>query len=331
MFVRDFYSQAKTQFEGCDEATIFSHLTDAVRLLANKGLNDPLLGELSLCVCNGCITLPRDVGTVLGVNVHGQPTLLQDQWFQYHINGPGTQGCIPCSPNSYELGQVCTFRDLSEPAYLVSELTSAADNNKRLRVYALDETGNKIFTPGPDGKLYEGFNVPTIFGFSQRAPSVPAISSIYRVSKDATKDFVGLYAINKSDGVSQTKVGYYEPDETLPQYRRIRVGNKTSVRVKYKKASLQIRNQGDFINCDNFEALRLACRAVKLRLQDKFDAAKVPEAEASRILAEETEAKRPSGPRVPQIINGVFMDNDDNLYYGSHGQNPGIAGGWGGG
>lgn len=316
MFVRDFYSQAKRQFEGCNEAEIFERLTDAVRLLANKGLNDPLIGELSLCVCNGCITLPRDVGTVLGINVHGQPTLLQDQWFQYHINGPGSQDCVPCGPNSYELGQVCTFRDPSEPAYLVAEVSSAADNNKKLRVFALDESGNKIFTPGPDGLLYEGFLVPLIYGFAQRNPDVPALSSIYRISKEATKDYVRLIAVNSSDGVSQTLIGHYEPDETLPQYRRIKVGNKTSVRVKYKKASLQIRRQGDFINCDNAEALRLACRAVKFRMEDKYDSARAAENEAARILAEETEAKRPSGPRVPQVINGVYQDDQDGLYYG---------------
>lgn len=320
MFVRDFYSSAKTMFAGCDEEKIFSWLTDAVALLSNKGINDPLVGELELCVCNGCITLPRDVGTVLGVNVRGQPTLLQDQWFGYHINGPGTSGCTPCSPNSYELGQVCTFRDPSEAAYLVAEVEYAADNNKKLRVFAKDENGNPIWTPGPDGKLYEGFLVPLIFGFSQRNPDVPAISSIYRISKEATKGFVKLYATTTA-GAAQTLIGHYAPDETLPQYRRVRVGGKTSVRIKYKKATLRIASMSDFINIDNYEALRLACRAVKFRLEDAVEQARKFEDEASRILSEETESKRPAGPRVPQIINGVFEGNDDNLYYSSHGGN----------
>lgn len=325
MFVKDFYSQAKQMFSGCDEATIFAYLTDAVRLLSNKGINDPLVGELELCVCDGCTTLPRDVGTVLGVDVCGNPTLLQDQWFKYHINGPGSKSCGPCGVIT-EMGQVCTFRDPSEPAYLVAEITSSADNNKKLRVFATDVLGNKIFTAGPDGKLYEGFLVPTLFGFAQRNPNVPALGRIYHVSKETTKDFVKLYAVNASDGVSQTLVGHYEPDETLPQYRRIRVPNKTSVMVKYKKASLDIRGQSDFINIDNFEALRLACRAVKLRREDKIGAARPFEDEASRILAEETEAKRPSGPRVPQIINGVYQDNGDSLIYGCDGG----YGSWGG-
>lgn len=324
MYVRDFYQQAKRQFEGCDEAAIFSGLSDAVKLLANKGLNDPLLGELTLCVCNGCVTLPRDVGTVLGINTRGQPTLLQDQWFQYHINGPGSQDCVPCGPNSYEMGQVCTFRDPSEPAYLVAEVTSAADNNKKLRVYAYDKHRNKIFTAGPDGTLQEGFLVPLIFGFAQRNPNVPALSSIYRISKEDTKDFVRLIAVNESDGVSQTLIGYYEPDENEPLYRRIKVQNKTSVRIKYKKKSLRITSQHQFINCDNYEALRLACRAVKFRSDDKITEARGFEEEASRILAEETEAERPSGPRVPQIINGTYdPQGPESLYYG--------GGGYGGG
>ncbi len=92
MFVSEFYAQAKQQFAGCDEPTILARLSDAVKLLSNKGINDPLLGEIELCVCDGCVTLPRDVGTVLGIDVCGSPSLIQDQWFKYHINGPGTWG-----------------------------------------------------------------------------------------------------------------------------------------------------------------------------------------------------------------------------------------------
>lgn len=316
MLVRDFYAQAKKQFEGCSEPEILARLSDAVRLLANKGINDPLLGELELCVCDGCVTLPRDVGTVLGIDVCGQPTLIQDQWFKYHINGPGSRSAGPCGVIT-EMGQVCTFRDPSEAAYLVAEVTSAADNNKKLRVFATRaDNGNKIFTPGPDGKLYEGFLVPLIFGYPQRNPNVPALGRIYRISKEATKDFVKLYAVNASDGVSQTLIGNYEPDETEPSYRRIRVPNKSNVLVKYKKANLELRSQSDFINIDNYEALRLACRAVKFRMDDALDKARGFEEEASRILAEETEAKRPAGPRVPQIINGVYQENQDSLLSG---------------
>lgn len=316
MYVSDFYSQAKQMFSGCDEATIFSRLSDAVRLISNKGINDPLLGELELCVCSGCVTLPRDVGTVLAIDVCGQPTLLQDQWFRYHINGPGTRSSGPCGVIT-EMGQVCTFRDPSEAAYLQAEVTSAADNNKKLRVYATDVAGKKIFTAGPDGKLYEGFLVPLIFGYSQRNPDAPALGRIYRISKEDTKDFVKLYAVNASDGVSQTLIGEYEPTEANPTYRRIRVPNKTSVLVKYKKASFDIKSQRDWINVENREVLRLACRAVKYRLEDKINEARPFEDEASRILSEETEAQRPSGPRVPQIINGTYdPGGPESLYYG---------------
>jgi hypothetical protein len=314
VYVRDFYAQAKSMFASCSEAEIFSRLSDASRLLANKGINDPLLGEIELCVCDSCVTLPRDVGTVLGVDVCGNPTLLQDQFFKYHINGPGARG-NGCGPIT-EMGQVCTYRDPAYPAYLTAEVTSAADNNKKLRVYATRaDNGQKIFTPGPDGKLYEGFLVPLIYGYPQRNPNVPALGRIYRISKEATKDFVKLYAVRASDGVSQTLIGHYEPDETEPTYRRIKVRAKSSVLVKYKKASLEVRSMSDWLNFSNYEALRLACRAVKYRLDDKLTEARQFEEEASRILAEETEALRPSGPRVPQVINGVYGDNNDGLYY----------------
>ena len=318
MLAADFYSQAKTAFAGCDEATVLARLTDAVRLLVNKGINDPLLGEIEMCVCNGCITLPRDVGTILGIDVCGQPTLIQDQFFKYHINGPGTKSHSACGVIT-EMGQVCTYKDPSEPAYLIAEVTSAADNNKKLRVFATDVNGKKIFTAGPSGTLEEGFLVPMIFGFSKRNPSVPPLGSIYRILRDATKDFVKLIAIRASDGVSQTKIGEYEPDEVAPTYRRIHVPNKTSVMVKYKKATLKISSLRSWINVDNEEALRLACRAVKFRLEDKYDQARAAEEEASRILSEETASKLPAGPRVPQIIQSVYLGEQDDLFYGGGG------------
>jgi len=325
MFVRDFMPEARHAFEGCDDISIFRQLTKAIKLLVNKGLNDALLGELSICVCNGCVTLPRDVGTVLGIDVCGQPTLIQDQFFKYHINGPGASGA--CGVIT-EMGQVCTFRDPSAPAYLIAEVTSAQDNNKKLRVYATDVDGKKIFTPGPDGKLYEGFLVPMIFGFSQPAPNVPALGAIYRISKEVTKDFVRLIAINASDSASQTLIGLYEPSETNPSYRRIKVPHKSAVLVKYKKATLDIRSLDDWISVDNTEALEVACRAVLFRSKDKYVEAKKAEDEASRILAEETQAKLPSGPRVPQIVNGVFRDDQDSIFGYGGGGGYGSGGGW---
>jgi hypothetical protein len=329
MFVSEVYRDAQQAFAGCDEAAIFRRLTEAIKLLNNQGILDYNLGEMEICSCNGCLTLPRDVGTVLGVDICGNPTLLQDQWFAYHINGPGANACGPCGVIT-EMGQVCTFKDPSQPAYLLAEVSSAADNNKKLRVFATEaSTGRKIFTPGPDGKLYEGFLVPTIFGFAQRNPNVPPLGTIYRVSKETTKDFVKLYAVNSSDGVSQTLIGDYEPDETLPQYRRIRVPNKAATLVKYKKADLEIRSQRDFINCDNRQALLLACRSVKFSSTDKYDQARAAEAEAVRLITAEAEAKRPAGPRIPQIINGVYRDDGDELFYSSHGcSGPGAGGNW---
>lgn len=329
MYVSDVYEDVRRAFANCDEATVFRRLTEAVRMLNNHGILDYNLGEMSLCVCNGCVTLPRDVGTVLGINVHGHPTLLQDQWFQYHINGPGSDGCSPCGPNSYELGQFCTFRDPSAPVYLTAEIDSAADNNKKLRVFALDSDGNKIFSAGPDGKMYEGFLVPLIFGFSQRNPNVAAAKVIYRISKEETKGFVKLYAVNASDGTANTLIGRYEPDETDPQYRRIKVGNKASVRIKYKKRDLEVRSQRDWINTDNRQALLLACRAVKFNSDDKWSQAQQAEAAAVRLISQEAEAQRPAGPRVPMVINGVYQDDADNLYYSSEGYGaPGRGGNW---
>lgn len=83
--------------------------------------------------------------------------------------------------------------------------------------------------------------------------------------------------------------------------------------VKYKKADFEIRSQQDWINVENREALLLACRSVKFRGDDRYEQARAAESEAVRIWSQQIESQRPAGPRTPQIINGVYQDNDDSL------------------
>ena len=154
MYVRDIVDDAKSVLGNCNLTEVYRRLSDATRRMANKGIFDPAIAEADFCVCDGCISLPPDVGTVLSVNVGGHPTLIRDEFFHYHVNGPGDQECTPWDLSD-ERGMHCTLRDPSAPVYLVTQLAAAADSNRIVRVYGWDVDGKRVCTPDNLGVMQD--------------------------------------------------------------------------------------------------------------------------------------------------------------------------------
>ncbi len=317
MYVSDIYADLKTSevLGSCDDDYIFARLTDAQSLVSNMGIMDPAIAEMSLCVCDGCVTLPMDVDTVLAVNNNGFPTLMRDQWFQYHANGPGTECWTPWNYTDI-LGQVSTYKDPSGPVNLVAEVESPRDSGKNLRVFGWDENGKRIYTTDSDGNLRDGFLVPTVYGFSLPNPDAPMVSRVDRIQKDVTNGFIRLIAVNQ-DGTPNTQIGYYRPEETNPSYVRIKAPGRSWLKIKYRKRSFKITSVNDWVNVNNREVLILAVKAVQARRRNNLDLGSQLEAESSRILTKEVEAKRPPGISPPQIVwsEGLPAGELDRLFY----------------
>lgn len=316
MLVSDILSEAKTALGQCPDALVFKRISDAVRLANNQAKFEVALGLMDLCVCDGCVTLPADVATVLAIDNSGQPTILRDQWFQFHANGPGIQCNVPWNYTD-EVGPVVTFRDPSSPVKLIAEVENSKDSNCTLRVFGWDVNGKRIYTTGPGGILEDGILVPTVYGFSEPNPDAPAILRIDRVQKAATNGFVKLIAVDQTTLASHTLIGYYQPWETAPSYRRIRVPDRSWLRIKYRRKDLEVRSASDWINIENRLALLLLLKAVMFSLNNQTDQAQKFEAEGMRLLSNEQEALRPPSLDGPQI---VFMDTPpagdvDRMYY----------------
>lgn len=315
MFVSEILTEAKEVLGRCDNSVVFKRLTDAVRLANNQSKgNDWNIATMDLCVCEGCVTLPADVGTVMAVNSGGHPTLIRDQWYEYHINGSGTTCWVSCGYTD-EYGPVVTFRDPSGPVKLLAEVENALDSNIELRVFGWDEDGKRIYTEGPSGVLEDGFLVPTVFGFSVVSPDAPSIARIDRILKPATNGFIKLIAVDPTTTATHTLIGYYQPWETVPAYRRIRVPDRSWIRIKYRRKDLEVRGTSDWINIDNREALILLLKAVKFRLDNQIEQARAYENEGMRLLNNEAESLRPPGPKSPQIVVESYWGDTDSLFH----------------
>ncbi len=212
---------------------------------------------------------------------------------------------------------VTTFKDPSGPVKLIAEVENSKDSNCMIRAFGWDENGKRIYSEGADGILEDGFLVPTTYGFSVANPSVPNIAVIDRIQKVVTNGFIRLIAIDPVTLKSHTLIGYYQPWETNPSYRRIRTPNRTWIRIKYRKKDLEVRSKNDWINIDNREALLMLLKAVKFRLNNQIDLGRASEAEGIRLLSNEAEALRPPDSIGPQITwnEGLPAGPGEGLYY----------------
>ncbi len=316
MFVSDILTEAKEALGRCADDVVFRRITDAVQLANNQGKFEVSLAIINLCVCDGCVTLPADVAVVLATNNNGQPTLLRDEWYRFHANGPGDECVLPWNYTN-EMGAVSTFRDPSAPVNLIAVVENAKDSNCTLRVFGWDVDGKRIYSDMGGGILEDGFLVPTVFGFSGPNPTVPPIARIDRVQKQVTNGFVKLIAIDPITSLSHTLIGYYQPWETNPSYRRIRVPDRSEIRIKYRRKDIEVRSASDWININNRLALLLLLKSVIFNLNNQTQQAQQFEAEGIRLLSNEAEALRPPALNSPQIVfnEGLPAIPCDTLFY----------------
>jgi hypothetical protein len=320
--VSDIYSEI-TSSDGvgnCNEAQVFSYLTDALKLISDKAHYDFKLGTLDITVCDACVTLPDFVTTVLSVTTCGQPTYLRDSWYGFHLNGVGHEKWTDCGYTD-ELGQFCTFRDPVAASQLVAVVEETSDNNKQIRVFGWDINGERIYSDGPNGTRDDGFLVPTIAGYPLPNPNVPLIARVDRISLQLPrKGVVRLVAVDPANTDSATNkilLGVYEPTTAYPSYRRIRLGSKNSwARIKYRKKDAIIRSQNDWIDVDNKLAILLACQAVKHYRQGRVEIGDSTVAKATQMLSDGQNVKQTPTGVGPQIVVSTEWTADTINGYG---------------
>ncbi len=263
---------------------LFLWITDAVELLAQKGEIDPLVGFVDICIDNGCITLPREIETVLACNIGGRPALGHDQLFSFHLNGPGDFK-TPCNYSWDDSGLHPVYRDLRCPSKVVAFLDNTEDDGKKVRIFGYDDQQRPLRTKIGE-EWQDGYLVPTIYGYALPEAGAPTISRITGIVKDVTAGNIRLSSFDSSTSTG-TLLGVFEPDETVPQYRRLKVNSSCGwIRICYRKRSAQVRSANDRILLHSRPALLLALHALKFYRDSDIANGQAFEANATRLLTE---------------------------------------------
>lgn len=281
---------------------VVEYVNAAIQRLLPKGKWVGTYQRYKVCLRSGCITWPACVETVEAYAIDAYPGTIRNEWFEFIANGPG-----PRSENDYtgrtliDRGEACVFDD-------------PRGSNQRIRLYAddardagaavlvqyLNSYGEKVRT------ISGGLNVEGEW-ITLVAPPAYAVGSydlfpngIYAIQKPVTNGVVRAYSYNTSD-LTQYPIGYYEPDETIPSYRRsfipgfsyqLSCGSEfgcvtAMVKLKFKPAV----NDNDLLLITSLPAIEDECMAVKLgEKPDTKEQAELFEASAVRRLQEQLDS-----------------------------------------
>jgi hypothetical protein len=225
-------------------------------------------------------------------------------------NGPGQQtstcdttgqpGFAYCSGNTLiDRGTACAFDDIADTGNrlkLYADLPE--DVGAQVLVQGWDENGNWILT---DGGNVNGEYV-TLGLAAVTTTSKFLKGGLTAIQKPITKGPVRLYDWNPTTGV-QRALGIYEPDETVPEYRRSYVPGlsdnyrccgqtdesceKKTVYIIGKLKFIPVRNDTDYVLIGNIPALKDMCQSIKKREDNLMQEAVLYEASAIKCLEDE--------------------------------------------
>jgi hypothetical protein len=303
MKVGEFYDDAKKIFGVSDKTVIYRRLTDAINLIANESDWDELLGYMTIAVDeDGLITLPYDVDKPLALNVDGFPTFPRSKWFEYHLNGPGAYSYMDFYKSMWDdKGLSPLVRKITTPFFPSISSTDSADNTLSIRIYGVDENENELMTGNEKGLLVQ---IGT-------TASVKAMD-ITRIDKP---DTVGVVSIK--DGT--VLYGEYQPFESEPMYKRIKVPAKSTITMMYRRRLFEVKSDNDFIFINRLSLLA-ACRSMKYRETERLDLAFAQQQDAIYLASKEQEKRDVQDGIGFQTIN-FSSDVNESLYddYSSYG------------
>lgn len=305
-------AKAATSLGYTDDAEILRYINRAIKVLAFKANWDLTQGTIDVCVgCDGCVTLPSDVGIPLAVNVGGFPTVFRNSWYQFHINGLGSVG-PGCSFNTYSItddrGWSPVFQQLKDYSYLSAIVENAedgpADNSKFLTVFGITMDANF-------NEKEVSFQVPMVYG--QPYPNTTyQLKRVTRVIKPVTKGYVKLIGYTGVEGGEAVTVGYYSPSETQPRYRKIQVNQScTWVRVRYQKTSTDLVNDYDIVPVPHMECILAMLKSINFSENDDIVNADIYELRAVKQMTEYESAVNPQTFSIQFDPNGGWPGTID--------------------
>lgn len=277
---------------------VAEYLNAAVQRLLPKGKWVGTLARYQVCTASACLTWPREIETIESWSVNKCPGVVRDFWYERNPNGPGMQTSLSFDGTALidRVGQFVAFDDVhGANQRLIVYCDNALDAGKTILLNYYDTNGNKVIAlNGNEWGDRITLVAPPAYA-SARFNVMP--SGLYGVQKDVTLGVVRLYSFDMV-ALTQYPLGYYEPDEVLPAYRRSFVPGLPNVPTSStcstpivdiigKLAFVPVKNQSDYLMIGCLPALEAEVRAVLAEEQGDLKTALTEEALAVKRLEDE--------------------------------------------
>lgn len=273
---------------------IIDYINRAVEIAAFRANWNPYVSTLDICSDgSGCITLPSFVDVVLAANVGGRPATFRNSWYEYHINGLGSNSACggACGVFWDDKMWSPTFQDPKRWSLLGAICEDPIDGNGSLELIVQGETMDanynvkQALTIPPTGPSSPGVRVQLLTNYAATDPGVTYFRKITQVTKPITRGYVKLIAFPPEQLAQAVTIGYYAPNETNPRFKRMKVSCGCEwVRVKYRRKTIDLVNDYDIVPLASYQAVLDLLKAIRLRETNNIDLAEKYELKAIQLL-----------------------------------------------
>lgn len=291
--------------QNCNSSSEYLGVANTViRQLMKRGSWYGLEVLTKLCIYGCSVVFPRHVGTVIGAKTCNGEMSIRNNWFE--IVG-GSSCCSNFQPNSTLMddGQSPIYREVSGPEgkQISYHVVKNADIGKTVKIYGFFYGGQPI-QEKVNGVWEDGITiVATMAGGATLPAMTPAdklITKITHVVRQPTSGMTYLYEYGPdADGTNAlVDIGAYEPNETNPMYRKMRIKGysqipgseddygrtKKVIECMVKLEFIDLVNDYDFLLIDDFDALRYGIQAYNNDMAGAVEQAEAFWAKAIREL-----------------------------------------------
>lgn len=287
----------------CNDAVAGLKINEALERIIDGGKWKGTICKFAFCHEGGCLTMPREVESILGAVECSYPLNIQSMWYAFQGNGWGQLSSTNKPWGNVEDrgdGYVTQF-DLSEDSYLrvYTDLTEATGSKVLIQGY--DDNGNRVQT-NVGGEWIDGEYVSLNGGPNLTTTLFSRITGIqfHNANGDLAKrnGYVRIYAY---DGSVNTKLlGIYHPNDEIPSFRRYYypgyLGNSgcgcsnsdsdspLPILVLAKIRFVEMVRDTDILPISSIGALKNMCQALYYEENENLEKAQAYEAQAIRIL-----------------------------------------------
>lgn len=292
MLASDIFDEAKEVLSNNNPALVFRAMTRAVELLAPTGLFDPFAAYLDFSVQDThFVALPRDVKSVIRININNNPSFGRGRIFEFAQNTDGTVEGPEVGWSWADRGTLPIQDEFHLPGKLNALATSATDNDKTVTV-----TGKDI-----DGRVRKET-------LTLHHEDPPEGEIVFHVIDSVVRDETEMEVLLR---VGENLIARYYPDEREPRYRVIKLSQtNVACRMYYRRTAYKIGSLDDIIPIDSSMGMLMMIDAVNLFWKKEYAAAKVAQEAAVEFVKQE-QASRQDGVDIAIATEGQTASNQN--------------------